>query len=58
MIGYPSGPLLEEVAGIAADLHWSYAEIMGMDHRERRRWVTEVRRIRARQRNAGDTPEG
>lgn len=55
MIGYPSGPLLEEVACIAFHLHWTYAEIMAMDHRERRRWVGEVGRIHARLREAGAT---
>jgi hypothetical protein len=45
MTGYPSDALYEEVAFIAYYLHWSYEQIMGLDHLERRRWVGEVSRI-------------
>ena len=48
MIGYPSKILLEEVAFVAYYLHWTYDEIMAMDHRERRWWIGEVSRINAR----------
>ncbi|WP_353737248.1 DUF6760 family protein, partial [Moorena sp. SIO3B2] len=42
---YPSERLLEEVAYIAYHLHWSYDQIMSLDHQERQRWVAEVASI-------------
>ena len=42
MTGYPSDRLHEEVAYVAWHLHWSYQEVMGMEHTERLRWVGEV----------------
>jgi hypothetical protein len=35
----------EEVAFIAYYLHWPYEQIMGLDHLERQRWVSEVSKI-------------
>lgn len=26
-------------------LHWSYDEVMALDHRERQRWVAEISRM-------------
>jgi hypothetical protein len=51
MIGYPSQRLREEVAYLAWHLHWSFDEIMGMEHLERSRWVAEVVRIQESIRN-------
>jgi hypothetical protein len=48
MTGYPSQRLYEEVAYIAYHFHWPYAEIMGLDHRERRRWVEEIGQLNQR----------
>jgi hypothetical protein len=45
MTRYPSDQLHEEVAYVAYHLHWSYDEVMGMEHAERRRWVDEVASI-------------
>jgi hypothetical protein len=45
MTRYPSDRLHEEVAYVAYHLHWSYDEVMGMEHAERRRWVDEVAAI-------------
>ena len=45
---YPSERLSEEVAYIAYHFHWSYDEIMSMDHQERQRWAGEVARINQR----------
>ena len=45
MIGYPSDALFEEIAFIAYYLHWPREQIMGLDHRERQRWVAEISRI-------------
>ena len=51
MIGEPSQRIFEEVAYIAYHFHWSRAEIMELDHLERRRWVAEIAQINER-RNA------
>ena len=48
MIGYPSERLFEEVAYVAYHFHWPYAQIMGLDHRERQRWVAEIDKINRR----------
>lgn len=45
MLGYPSDRLCEEVAYIAYYFHWPYDQILGMEHRERQRWVAEIARI-------------
>ena len=43
--GYPLARLYEEVAFIAYHFHWSYEEIIDMEHRERQRWVDEISKI-------------
>lgn len=43
--GYPPSRIYEEVAFIAYYFHWSYEEIMNMEHRERQRWCEEISRI-------------
>lgn len=48
MTVYPLGRLHEEVAYIAYHFHWSYREIMEMEHRERQRWVEEIGSINTR----------
>ncbi len=48
MMGYPSDRLFEEVAYLAYHFHWSYDEIMRMDHRQRQAWVGEVAKINRR----------
>ena len=45
---YPSDRLYEEVAYVAYHLHWSYDQVMSLDHRERGRWVAEVARLNER----------
>jgi hypothetical protein len=42
---YPEERLYEEIAFIAYYFHWSYQDLMEMDHRERRRWCEEISRI-------------
>ncbi|MFS0519559.1 DUF6760 family protein [Nostoc sp. UIC 10607] len=37
--------LRQEVAYIAFHLHWSYEQLMNMEHRERREWVQEISRL-------------
>jgi hypothetical protein len=46
MIGYPSDQLYEEVACIASEFHWSLEEIINLEHRDRRRWVSEIGKLR------------
>jgi hypothetical protein len=45
MKAYPVTALYEEMAFIATHFHWSRQEIMGLDHRERRRWCREISAI-------------
>jgi hypothetical protein len=45
MTGYPSDRLHEEVAYVAHHLHWSYRDVMGMEHTERLRWVHEAAQL-------------
>jgi hypothetical protein len=33
------------VAFLGCHVHWTYGEIMTLDHGQRRRWVAEVRRL-------------
>jgi hypothetical protein len=47
-VRYPLDRLFEEVAYIAYHLHWSYDDIMAMEHAERQRWVEEVACINVR----------
>ena len=42
MIGYPLGQVYEEIAFIAYHFHWSHADVMGLEHVDRRRWVAEI----------------
>lgn len=44
-MGYPLDRLSEEVAYIAYHFHWPYDQIMGLEHLERQRWVSEVAKI-------------
>ncbi|MGE0825102.1 MAG: DUF6760 family protein [Candidatus Binatia bacterium] len=45
LTGYPLGQLYEEMAFIAYHFHWSYEELMRVEHAERRRWCEEISRI-------------
>jgi hypothetical protein len=45
MTGYPLDRLYEEVAFIAYHFHWSFEEILNMDHGERQKWVEEISKI-------------
>lgn len=42
---YPVKSLYEEMAFIAYHFHWSYGEIMQLEHHERRRWCREISAI-------------
>jgi hypothetical protein len=45
ILGYPLDQLHEEVAFVAYHFHWSQAEIVAMEHAERRQWVGEISAI-------------
>ena len=45
---YPLDRLYEEMAYIAYHFHWSWEELMQMDHRERQQWVDEIAAINTR----------
>ncbi|MEO1094793.1 MAG: DUF6760 family protein [Cyanobacteria bacterium J06638_28] len=36
----------EEVACIALNFHWSLTDIVRLEHRDRRRWVSEIQKVR------------
>ncbi len=48
MRGYPLGQLYEEMAFIAYHFHWANAELMALEHGERRRWCGEISAINRR----------
>ncbi len=45
ILGYPSDILRQEVALIAFHFHWSLEDILNLEHRERRDWVTEISQL-------------
>ncbi|MEW6211587.1 MAG: DUF6760 family protein [Acidobacteriota bacterium] len=45
---YPLDRLYEEVAYIAFHFHWPRDQILGLEHRERQRWVAEIAKINQR----------
>jgi len=48
VVGYPVAQLTEEIAFIAYHFHWPHAEIMELEHRDRRRWVEAISSINQR----------
>jgi hypothetical protein len=45
MRAYPTAQLYEEMAFIAYHFHWTNAELMALEHAERRRWCREISTI-------------
>jgi hypothetical protein len=45
---YPLAQLYEEMAFIAFHFHWSHAELVALEHNERRRWCREISAINRR----------
>jgi hypothetical protein len=45
MTAYPTVQLYEEMAFIAYHFHWTNAELMALEHAERRRWCQEISAI-------------
>jgi len=55
IVGYPLDRLHEEVAYVAYHVHWSLAEILALEHADRRRWADEIAAINRR---LNEEPEG
>ena len=45
LVLYPQDRLYEEMSFLGYYLHWSLDDLMGMEHRERRRWCQEISAI-------------
>ncbi|MBL8901347.1 MAG: hypothetical protein JNM84_27215 [Planctomycetes bacterium] len=45
MKAYPTAELYRELAFLAYYLHWPHAQLLALDHGERRRWCEEVSRM-------------
>lgn len=45
VIVYPLDRLYQELSYLAYHYHWSYEQIVQLDHRERQQWVREVAAI-------------
>jgi uncharacterized protein DUF6760 len=45
-VTYPAEAIYEEVAYVAYHLGWSRAEILDLEHSERRRYIQHIDRIR------------
>ncbi|MEM8640665.1 MAG: DUF6760 family protein [Cyanobacteria bacterium P01_G01_bin.54] len=37
--------MYQEVAYLAMHFHWSRAEILALEHQERRQWVSEINQL-------------
>ncbi|MFJ6777611.1 DUF6760 family protein [Kitasatospora sp. NPDC091257] len=48
----------EEIAYLAHHFHWSYADLVGLTHGERRSWVAEAVRINTSATGRGAPPWG
>jgi hypothetical protein len=53
---YPVSSLYEEMAFIAHHFHWSYSELMQLDHGQRRRWCREITAINRRLNGSPSNP--
>jgi hypothetical protein len=47
-VTYATDRLHEEVAYVAYHLHWALADILDMEHADRRRYVDEIAKINTR----------
>jgi len=56
MKAYPVSQLYEEMAFIAYHFHWSSAELLTLEHAERRRWCREISAINRELNGAGTNP--
>ena len=52
-MGYPVNAVYEEVAFVAYHFHWAPADVLNLEHAERRRWVREISAINQRSNDGG-----
>ena len=45
IVGYPLGRLNEEMAFLAYHFHWPLEQILTLEHRDRRTWVSQISAI-------------
>jgi hypothetical protein len=48
VIGYPLDQVYEEIAFVASHFHWAHADVMNLEHVDRRRWVVEISSLNKR----------
>lgn len=48
MVGYPVAQLIEEMSFLAYHFHWAHADIMNLEHRDRRNWVAQISALNQR----------
>lgn len=53
---YPEDQLYQEMAFIAYHFHWGRAELLTLEHAERRRWCEEISRINRQLNGTPDNP--
>jgi hypothetical protein len=44
-VTYAADDLYREIAYVASHFHWSFAEILDLEHMQRQRFVREIRRL-------------
>ena len=42
VLGYPLDWVRQEVATLSTRVHWTYGELLNLDHAERRHWIETV----------------
>ena len=42
IVGYPLNWVQQEVALLSTRVHWTYEDVMNLDHAERRRWLEVI----------------
>lgn len=45
ILGYPLDWVYQEVAALSVRVHWSFEDLLSIDHAERRRWIEEVLKL-------------
>lgn len=45
VVGYPLDWVYQEVAALSLRVHWTYEDLLNLDHAQRRRWIEEVAKL-------------
>jgi hypothetical protein len=45
IVGYPLDWVYQEVAALSTRVHWTYGDVLNLDHAERRHWLKEILRL-------------